>query len=304
MKPKVSIIVPVYNTKDTLRQCVVSLLNQTLRDIEIILVDDGSPDGSGKICDLFLYDERVKVIHKENGGLSSARNSGLEMATGEYIGFVDSDDYVSEEMYEILYTRIKEDQSDICMCSHFTVDSKNKCVAHYFSNLPSKMGRKEIRNYLLLPLIGTDAKINDKEIEGFVCRNLYKRKMIIQHFFKSEREYFAEDVVSDLEIYSNCDAISVVNKCLYYYRYNGKSLSNRYRPNIYVLLNNLLEFEESFLKKNGLVEQGLSRLYSTGVKFVIFSIQNIKKGELTYREQVNEVGRVLSQPMLSESIAN
>ena len=117
MRPKVSIIVPVYKTKETLAKCVNSLLGQTLREIEVILVDDGSPDESGEMCDSFCKDSRVHVIHKENGGLSSARNVGLKIAAGEYIGFVDSDDYVHPEMFYKLYNRIENDKSDICICS-------------------------------------------------------------------------------------------------------------------------------------------------------------------------------------------
>ena len=98
--PKVSIIVPVYKVEKYLRKCIDSIINQTLKDIEIILVDDGSPDNCGKICDEYAAkDTRIKVIHKENGGLSSARNAGMEVAEGEYIGFVDSDDWIESDMY-------------------------------------------------------------------------------------------------------------------------------------------------------------------------------------------------------------
>ena len=104
MNPKVSIIVPVYKVEQYLDSCVHSLLNQTLKDIEIILVDDGSPDKCPIICDLYAQkDTRVKVIHKTNEGLGMARNSGIEFATGEYITFCDSDDYVDLETYETVY---------------------------------------------------------------------------------------------------------------------------------------------------------------------------------------------------------
>lgn len=105
----ISVIVPVYNTKAYLGRCVDSLLRQTYRDLEIILVDDGSTDGSGELCDSYAAgDERVRVFHKENGGSSSARNLGLDKAAGEYVGFVDSDDYVDPDMYERLYAGIRE----------------------------------------------------------------------------------------------------------------------------------------------------------------------------------------------------
>lgn len=105
----ISVVVPVYNTKEYLERCVNSLLAQTYPDMEIILVDDGSTDGSGEVCDRFAAGEqRVRVFHKENGGSSSARNLGIDNAKGDYIGFVDSDDYVDADMYERLYTAIRE----------------------------------------------------------------------------------------------------------------------------------------------------------------------------------------------------
>ena len=103
-KKLVSIIVPIYKVEKYLKQCLDSILNQTYENIEIILVDDGSPDNCGKICDEYASnDKRIRVIHKENGGLSSARNAGLDVATGEYISFIDSDDYVSENFIKRLY---------------------------------------------------------------------------------------------------------------------------------------------------------------------------------------------------------
>lgn len=302
MDAKVSIIVPVYKTKDTLVECVNSLLKQTLEQIEIILVDDGSPDESGNICDSFLVDERVKVIHKENGGLSSARNAGIKAATGDYVGFVDSDDYVHPDMYRQLYEKIRKHKSDICICSHYTVDAEGNIHEHYFQGLPEKMGREEIIKYLILPLIGAKQGSNDKEVEGFVWRNLYRRELILDHEFKSEREYFAEDVVSDLELYIRCKEISIVNKCMYYYRYNGESLSNRYRPNVCILLNNLLKWEEEYLIKQQLLGQGVDRLYSTGVKLALFSMKNVKKGNLTKKDEKKELQKILEQNMLEKSI--
>lgn len=118
MNPKISIIVPVYKVEPYIHKCVDSILNQTFKDFEVILVDDGSPDNCGKICDEYAQkDDRVVVIHKENGGQATARNSGLDIARGEYIGFVDSDDYIEEDMYEFLYNLCIDNNCDIANCS-------------------------------------------------------------------------------------------------------------------------------------------------------------------------------------------
>ena len=117
--PQVSVIVPVYKAERYLQRCVDSLVRQTLRDIEIILVDDGSPDGCPALCDqLASEDSRIRVVHKENGGLSSARNAGLCVATGKYVGFVDSDDDVELDMYEKLVQKAEQYAADFVMCDY------------------------------------------------------------------------------------------------------------------------------------------------------------------------------------------
>ena len=114
---KISVIIPVYNVEEYLDKCVTSVLNQTYKNLEIILVDDGSPDNCPKMCDEWAKkDKRIKVVHKKNGGLSDARNSGIEVCTGEYIGFVDSDDYIDKQMYKELLKRIESTNSDMVMC--------------------------------------------------------------------------------------------------------------------------------------------------------------------------------------------
>lgn len=125
----ISIIVPVYNVEKYLNRCLDSILNQTFTDFELILVDDGSTDNSGIICDEYkTKDNRIKVIHKENGGLSSARNAGLDIARGRYIGFVDSDDFISKDMYQILYNEAEKNKADMIMCEFKKVDKNYEAI--------------------------------------------------------------------------------------------------------------------------------------------------------------------------------
>ena len=136
---KVSIIVPVYKVEKYLDRCMVSLLKQTLSDIEIILIDDGSPDNCPVLCNNYVQEDiRIRTIHKTNGGLSSARNAGLAVATGEYIGFVDSDDAVERDMYEKLYLRAKRENVDFVMCDYIRIPDDGK---PYLKSLEISSGR-------------------------------------------------------------------------------------------------------------------------------------------------------------------
>ena len=117
--PQISVIVPIYNTEKYIHKCINSILGQSFRDIEIILVNDGSEDNCGQIVNEYQKaDARIKVIHKENGGLWSARNAGLDIATGKYISFIDSDDWVKREMLEEMYNKAEEHQADLVVCNY------------------------------------------------------------------------------------------------------------------------------------------------------------------------------------------
>lgn len=165
-QPKVSISVPIYNVESYLQQCLDSLVNQTLKDIEIILVDDGSTDGSGAICDKYaVMDKRIIVVHKENGGLASARQAALDVATGEYFCACDADDWAESTMYEKLYIKAKNTDADIVMCNYYvnytekgqeieckvrsTIDSQEKIIelaleGKYTCNIWNKLFRRDI----------------------------------------------------------------------------------------------------------------------------------------------------------------
>ena len=127
MQDKISIIVPIYNIENYVDKCVASMVGQTYKNLEIILVDDGSTDNSGALCDKWAkLDERIIVLHKENEGLSDARNSGLEIATGKYIGFIDGDDWLAADMYDYLHQLITKHDGDISVCEHYVEDENGR----------------------------------------------------------------------------------------------------------------------------------------------------------------------------------
>ena len=132
MNDLISIIVPVYKVEKYLRRCIDSILAQTYQNIEVLLVDDGSPDNSGAICDEYAdKDSHVRVFHKPNGGVSSARNLGLMEAKGQYIGFVDADDYIDKTMYEVLLDNLLQEQADISICSYNQEDKNGVFHKHW-----------------------------------------------------------------------------------------------------------------------------------------------------------------------------
>ena len=146
MEPVVSVIVPVYKVEPYLRKCLDSICGQTLREIEIILVDDGSPDRCGQICDEYAArDSRIRVLHKENGGLSSARNAGIEIATADLLGFVDSDDWIEPDMFAHLYHNLEKENADISVCGHY-VHKDGKITANSDSPYSVRSGAEAVRS--------------------------------------------------------------------------------------------------------------------------------------------------------------
>lgn len=228
---KVSIIVPIYNVEQFLKQCVDSLLNQTLQEIEVILVDDGSPDSCPKICEEYKQkDKRVKVIHKSNGGLSDARNAGIKMAEGQYVAFVDSDDYVDLQMFEKLYDEAKGKNLDVCYCDYnFDMGGKIRSACKQKEELFID-GKKDAEKFLL-DMVGTEPQFpSDVKYLVSVWHGIYKRSIIEQNSisFESERLYPSEDLLFHIDFLSQCSKIGYLKECMYYWRYNPKSLSRTY----------------------------------------------------------------------------
>ena len=224
---KISVIVPIYNVEKYLRRCVDSILNQTYKNLEVILVDDGSPDACPAICDEYAKkDSRIKVIHKQNGGLPDARNAGMAVATGDYYAFVDSDDYIDTSMYEKLLNKIKEGDSDVCLCRFFEEEEttgERKLV--YEKNLTT-FDNKTIFYYLLqVGKTNNNGRIETENIMGCVWRCLYSKKTIIP--FHAELK-FGEDLIFSVEFYKQNPKICIVDEPLYFYLQRQTSLVHNF----------------------------------------------------------------------------
>lgn len=244
--PKISVIVPFYNVERYARQCIESIKNQTYINLEIILVDDGSPDNCGEICDEYAAsDNRIKVIHKPNGGLSSARNAGLDAATGEYIGFVDSDDWIEPEMYEKMLDAIVSNNSSIAVCN-VIYDYKNAAESNKYKVAVNKtVARDEVLKMLM----------DDKYLNNYAVNKLYHREVISDRFPVS---HDFEDIYVAIRWFSNASAVSFIDFEGYHYRQRKGSImhSDYSKKHIHYLESCIAQYE--FLKSNRLLDSELS----------------------------------------------
>jgi len=224
--PIVSIIVPIYNVEAYLERCIHSLINQTLQDIEIILVNDGSKDKCGEICEKYAkIDSRIKIIHKPNGGLSSARNSGLDIANGEFIGFIDADDWVEKRMFEVLVNNATKNGSDIVVCNYRSVYCPEK-------NQPSKASLALDDGLIEVDKLGLSRYILDYFLPFkhayCVWNKLYKNDLIKTHNirFEPNQEIYAEDILFNLYYSCHTKLISTTPEVFVNYFRHSNSLSS------------------------------------------------------------------------------
>ena len=238
--PKVSVIVPVYNTEKYLQQCITSITSQTIREIEIIIVDDGSREECAVLCDsLAKTDDRIKVIHKENAGPGFARNTGIEAAMGEYIGFVDSDDYIKPEMYDVLYNAALKNNADLVVSGISFVGGNTFGKSgeyeekHYFHN--ETIFENEDIKKLLLGVVGALPHEPDDSRYGVsTCKNLFKRSVITDNKleFLSERKVMSEDAIFMIDFIKQTEKAVGIPGAFYCYRRNDESFSKSYRRSV------------------------------------------------------------------------
>ena len=221
--PKVSVIVPVYNVEKYIEKCLLSLLNQTLDDIEVIVVNDGSPDNSQEIIDVYVreYKGKVKSYIKENGGLSDARNFGMEKATGEYIGFVDGDDFVDIRMFENMYEKAKENNSDLVVCNlNYVYDYD---IVPTSSNVTEE--KKDIKEIML-------------DIYPTAWNKIYKREFINKHNLRFKKNVWYEDVEFIYRVLPFVKKIGSVDDCFYQYVQRSGAITKTYDHRLYNYIDN------------------------------------------------------------------
>jgi len=245
--PLISVIVPVYKAEAFLRKCTDSILSQSHRELELLLIDDGSPDNSGALCDaIAAEDSRVRVFHKPNGGVSSARNLGLANSSGEYIAFVDSDDWLEPEALSLLLNTLLENNADSSGCGHRNVsdDGVTGCEA---PALPAGVyGEAEIRSGIVDRLLAD--RLRQPVLNGFIWRFLYTRSIIADAHIEFEGAYL-EDELFLMEYFCNAKRLAIIDQPLYNYYWNPSSATHKYMPTYMDTFTRFMERKEEVARR-------------------------------------------------------
>ncbi len=278
--PKVSLIIPVYNVEQYLVKCLESAINQTLQDIEIIIVNDGSTDNSYNICKSFAdRDRRITLLVQNNGGLSAARNSAIKVATGEFLAFLDSDDYIDHEMLEGMYNRAHIDKLDIVICRYEQVDEKGK--SKYISSIPDIFTKDEHFRRIL-----------SAKHSAMACDKLVKRKLFHDHDIWYSLGLFHEDVDTTYKLFYFADSVGVVEEPYYKWLVRpgsiSKSVSSKHREDFKKIITNT----KNFLIQNNVFEEYKKEYMRKGVHFLLGLIDRVSNSSLPEAEKTRLCKRI------------
>lgn len=304
----VSVVLPIYRVEPYLERCITSIVNQTYSHLEIILVDDGSPDRCPQICDDWAKkDRRIKVIHKQNAGLGMARNTGIEHATGEYICFFDSDDYVALDTIEKAYTLARKDQSDIVIFGLSTIDANGKKTASHIPNTErSYYTGKEIQQVFLPDLIAPSRHTKRRtNLWMSACICLYSQRLIqrAQWRFVSEQDVISEDVYSLLCLYKDVQSVSVLPEALYCYCENAESLTHTYRKDRLQRINSFYNLCLSTCNKLHYSPEVAERFVYLYLSNTIGAMQLIARADLPEAEKRGLIRDIVMDPQMQTVLA-
>lgn len=290
----ISVVVPVYNVEKYLERCVVSIVKQTYTNLEIVLVDDGSTDQSGFICDeIKNQDDRIKVVHKLNEGLGLTRNRGVREARGDYICFIDSDDYIDKQYIETIYFDLKKHAADVCYCGHTkNIDGKyeirkNPLAGEVFLG-------QEINDKIIPRMCG--CRIGNDNIEMSSCMAIYSTKIIKKYSleFPSERQYISEDLIFNINCLAKCNKICMSDCVGYFYVTVSSSLTRKYNPDRLhqqiIMTKKVIELTQEI----GVFTLSEDRIYNnfmTWVRAIIKAEQN-RYSEIGLIESINRIAEI------------
>lgn len=256
-----SIILPVYNVEKYIERCVESILTKNREEIEIIIVDDGATDGSPQICDKYADKvNNIKVIHKQNGGLSSARNAGMDVAQGKYIYFLDSDDWITEDAISKMFRYIEKDDIDVLKFNYY--EHKTDSMKVNSSIIPGHYNEESIKKNILPEAICPSNITTSSKVVLSVWSHVYKMDFLKKNniTFVSEREIGSEDFLFNIQVYACASSMQVIEDNLYYYDQRMGSLTQRYRVGLYNQYCKLIALYEEKLKNINLYENYVDRI--------------------------------------------
>lgn len=301
----VTVVLPIYNVEKYLNRCIESVVNQTYRNLEILLIDDGSPDNCPRICDEWaLKDERIRVIHKENGGLGNARNTGIENATGEYICFFDSDDYIALDTIEKIYGLAQIKEAQIVVFGFNTVNSKGEIIAHFVPGVGDRVYiGDDVLNEFLPDFTAPDHKL--KRPRPFYMSAwllLYSTDLIKKSGWKfvSERSIISEDVYSLLALFKYVNTVAVLPESLYFYCENDTSLSRSYMPGRYKKIKHFYDECLKLCYECGYNENVLHRVSKPYVAFTISALKQERAVKRSKKETLECIKEIIDDDLFQK----
>ncbi len=304
--PQISIIVPIYRSEQVLETCVGSILAQTFRDWELLLVDDGSPDGSGRLCDQYAgQDPRVRVFHKNNGGVSSARNLGIQEARGDYILFVDSDDWIDAGMCQTLYGAVRAAGADSAACAHYNIEPGGNKWVEPAAMPAGTYGREEFRKGIVDRLLGQRLGRPGEVLNGFIWRFLFSREVIVKNDVRFAGAYL-EDELFLMEYFCLADKLVVVDEPLYYYLQNPASVTRNYLPDYMDTFRRFMEAKRALVHRFELEKDDPAWAESSNWAGLLIAIGNefAKSNPASLTEKRRRVEAFALESEMAEAIRN
>ena len=301
-KPLVSVVLPIYNVEPYLHRSVSSVTGQTYTNLEILLIDDGSRDNCPKMCDeLAATDSRIRVIHKENAGLGMARNTGIENATGTYICFLDSDDYIAPDTVEKCVELLSRTDADVVQYGYHNVNSAGEVVR---SNIPQPKKLlyegEEVQNDFLPDLMYDDpASAGQNNLWMSMCGAMFRLEIMQTHNWRlvSEREIIAEDVFSLTRFYSYVHKVAILQEAFYYYCENGASLTRTYRPDRFKGIKHFYQENQKQIQQLGYTEAMQQRLAMVTLSYTIAALKQEAAAPRSQKENYAGVKAILTDPV-------
>lgn len=300
MKELVSVVVPVYNVEKFLDRCVKSIVGQTYENLEVILVDDGSKDSSGEICDRWSReDSRITAVHKENGGAGFARNTGIEAATGKYILFVDSDDYIAPVTVEKCVAELEKSKSDFVMFGRFNVDSEGNVSEKPMVDTKLLFEGDEVFNDILPGLFTYERGSGISTCCKMYSLDLIKKTGVR---YRSEREILSEDAFFNLELFRYIKSVSIIPESFYYYYKNENSLSRSYRKDLPVLNAAFLEASIALCEEAGYPKRVHDYIRARYHIYAFGGMKQICTGNFSAKEKNEMLNEIFSSREMHSSI--